>query len=108
MNILKIKKILNKTELTKEEKRKIMIIGSIEWVLNCWIFPLRMIILPIWLLCYFFGILFTKVSEILYNFNSYLRDNFEITLGHKELKQKMYNEIKKINNRTIKKEDIKE
>ena len=108
MNIFKIKKILNKTELTKEEKRKIMIIGSVEWILNCWIFPLRMIILPIWLLYYFLGMLFTKVSEILYNFNSYLRDNFEITLGHKELKQKMYNEIKKINNRTIKKEDIKE
>ena len=108
MNILKIKKILNKTELTKEEKRKIMIIGSVEWILNCWIFPLRMIILPIWFICYFLGTLFTKVSENLYNFNGYLRDNFEITLGHKELKQKMYNEIKKINNRTIKKEDIKE
>ena len=108
MNIFKIKKILNKTELTKEEKRKIMIIGSVEWVLNCWISPLRIIILPIYLLCYFFGNLFTQVAEILYNFNGYLRDNFEITLGHKELKQKMYNEIKKINNRTIKKEDIKE
>ena len=108
MNILKIKKILNKTELTKKEKRKIMIIGSIEWVLNCWISPLRMIIFPIWFICYFFGRLFTQVAEILYNFNKHLRDNFEITLGHKELKQKMYNEIKKINNRTIKKEDIKE
>ena len=108
MNIFKIKKILNKTELTKEEKRKIMIIGSVEWILNCWISPLRIIILPIWLLCYFFGNLFTQVAEILYNFNGYLRDNFEITLGHKELKRKMYNEIKKINNRTIKKEDIKE
>ena len=50
MNILKIKKILNKTELTKEEKRKIMIIGSIEWVLNCWLSPLRIIILPIFLI----------------------------------------------------------
>lgn len=108
MNIFKIKKILNKTELTKEEKRKIMIIGSIEWVLNCWISLLRIIILPIWLLCYFFGSLFIQVAEILYNFNEYLRDNFEIILGHKELKQKMYNEIKKINNRTIRKEDIKE
>ena len=108
MNIFKIKKILNKTELTKEEKRKIMVIGSIEWILNCWIFPLRMIILSIWLIYFFFGSLFIQVAEILYNFNEYLRDNFEITLGHKELKQKMYNEIKKINNRTIKKEDIKE
>ena len=108
MNIFKIKKILNKTELTKEEKRKIMIIGSIEWVLNCWTFPLRMIILPILLIYFFFGSLFIQVAEILYNFNEYLRDNFEITLGHKELKQKMYNEIKKVYNRTIKKEDIKE
>ena len=108
MNILKIKKILNETELTKEEKRKIMIIGSGEWVLNCWIFPLRMIILPVWFIYYFFGSLFIQIAEILYNFNEYLRDNFEITLGHKELKQKMYNEIKKIYNRTIKKEDIKE
>lgn len=107
MNIFKIKKMLDKTELTKKEKRTIMMLGCVELVLNCWKLPLRLIMSPFWLIYHFLGWLFTSASDIIYNLNEYIRDNIEITLGHKELKQKMYNELKRINDKKVKKEDIK-
>jgi hypothetical protein len=94
ISVFKTKKILDKTNLDKNFKRKLLILGTIEQIVNIWKLPLQLLFLLIYFIFYFIQIVATTIADKSYALGEIVREMPEITFHKKEDINKMVIAIK--------------
>jgi hypothetical protein len=96
--MFQVKKILNKTDLEKSFKKKILILGTLEQILNFWKKVLMLPLLLIYFMFYCLHITSELIAEHCFWLGETIRDLPDIRLHSTEEENKMVNAIKKSQN----------